>query len=164
MNRAMPVTAVDDCLCQPVARDLFSSISACSAQAGNRMSMLGPSCSQPVAAPTLCDGPRVVAPDAWHEHFALDDLKGRSETHFRPDQMGLTHLGLKHVREVLGFAPLHKPPLPINVWRLLMELGATERSFCQHIIPHFHGTSVFMCITLGCKPSAPTASLPDAPA
>ena len=93
------------------------------------------------------------------EHVAFDN---RQHDHLvgesllpRPKWM---HPGLKHVREVVGLMPLHTEPLPMNIWRLLMDFGATEYSFCHYIIPHFHGTSVFMCITLGCEPSAPTTS------
>ena len=75
--------------------------------------------------------------------------------------MDSTHPGLKHVREVLGMAPLHARPLPISAWRLLMDFAAAERSFCHNIIPHFHETSVFMCVAPGSSSPAPRASIPD---
>ena len=68
------------------------------------------------------------------------------------------HLGVKYMREVLGLMPLHTEPLPINMRRLIMDFGATEHSFCHHIIRHVYSTSVFMCITLGSKPSVPITS------
>lgn len=81
----------------------------------------------------------VVFDNHQHDHLVGESIRARSK---------LMHPGVNHVREVLGFMPIHMEPLPINIWRLLMDFGATEHSFCHNIIPHFHGTSVFMCISL----------------
>ena len=79
----------------------------------------------------------------------------------RPVAMDSTQSRLKHVREVLGMTPLHGRPLPINAWRILMDFLAAEHSFCYNIIPHFHETSVFMCVAPASSSLALAASIPD---
>ena len=92
------------------------------------------------------------------EHMSFHNQYGHvvGESHLLP--LKSMHPGVKHMREVLGLMPLHTEPLPINMWRLIMDFGATEHSFCHHIISHVYGTSVFMCITLGSKLSVPITS------
>ena len=51
-----------------------------------------------------------------------------------------------HVRLVLKMRPLHRRPLPLRAWRLLMSLLEAESSFCNLIIPHFTGVIVFLCV------------------
>jgi len=45
-------------------------------------------------------------------------------------------------------APLHREPLPLVVWRLLLAYCARERSFCHYILPCFTDNHlVVLCVS-----------------
>ena len=52
-----------------------------------------------------------------------------------------------HVRLVLKTMPLHRRPMPLRIWRLMMSLLEAESSFCNLIIQYFTGVTVFLCVS-----------------
>ncbi len=54
-----------------------------------------------------------------------------------------------HVRKVLRLVPLHRRPLPLAVWRLLLRFGACEPSFSHFVIPHFARDEGVLCVGRG---------------
>ena len=67
-----------------------------------------------------------------------------------PAEVPLPRFADVHVRLVLKMLPLHKRPLPLSAWRLLMSFLEAERSFGNLIIPHFTSVSVFLCVRRNC--------------
>ena len=60
------------------------------------------------------------------------------------------HPSVLHVRKVLRLVPLHRRPLPLAAWRLLLRFGAGECSFSHFVIPHFADDEGFvMCVGRG---------------
>ncbi len=60
------------------------------------------------------------------------------------------HPSVLHVRKVLRLVPLHRRPLPLAAWRLLLRFGACEPSFSHFVIPHFaRDDGVVLCVGRG---------------
>ena len=60
------------------------------------------------------------------------------------------HPSVLHVRNVLRLVPLHRRPLPLAVWRLLLRFGAGERSFSHFVIPRYADDEGFvLCVGPG---------------
>ena len=107
-------------------------------------------------------GGRDKSPDAhWTHHHrcsqtervwiypCADDVP-RPRKLLRGPAEAAVHPSVLHVRKVLRLAPLHRRPLPLAAWRLLLRFGAGERSFSHFVIPRYADDEGFvLCVGPG---------------